>query len=169
MTYYICYWFRIRSYFLFLLESVMVELDEQMEMELRSGISAFEAKYFGDASKLLSPLADAGNTEARYRMAVMAQNGLGMVKNENMAKKYMTAAAEDGHALAQHGLGFMYMEGDCVVADGPKAIEWFRKAAAQGMTGSLATMARMYKEGIGVEQDLDEAKRLYREAGFDEF
>jgi TPR repeat protein len=29
-------------------------------------------------------------------------------------------------------------------------------------------MARMYKEGLGVEQDLDEAKRLYREAGFDE-
>jgi TPR repeat protein len=61
------------------------------------------------------------------------------------------------------------MEGDCVVADGPKAIEWFQKAADQGMTGSLATMARMYKEGLGVEQDQDEARRLYREAGFDEF
>ena len=42
----------------------MVDLDEKMEMELLSGISAFEAKYFGDASKLLSPLADAGNPEA---------------------------------------------------------------------------------------------------------
>ena len=85
----------------------MVDLDEKMEMELLSGISAFEAKYFGDASKLLSPLADAGNPEAQYRMAVMAQNGLGMVKNEGLALKYMTAAAESGHALAQHGLGFM--------------------------------------------------------------
>ncbi len=146
----------------------MVVEDENMAMELRSGISAFEAKYFGDASKLLSPLADAGHPEAQYRMAVMAQNGLGMVQNENMALKYMTGAAESGHALAQHGLGFMYMEGECAPSDPVKAIEWFRKAADQGMIGSLTTMARMYKEGLGVEKDLDEAKRLYHEAGFDE-
>jgi TPR repeat protein len=48
-------------------------------------------------------------------------------------------------------------------------MEWFRKAADQGMIGSLTTMARMYKEGLGVEQDLEEAQRLYREAGFDDF
>jgi hypothetical protein len=150
-------------------EHVMFELDEQMAMELQSGISAFEAKYFGDASKLLSPLADAGHPEAQYRMAVMAQNGLGMVKNDGMALRYMTSAAEAGHALAQHGLGFMYMQGECVEQDASKALEWFQQAAEQGMVGSLTTMAMMYKDGIGVEQDLEEAQRLNREAGFDEF
>jgi len=101
-------------------------------------------------------------------MAIMAQNGLGMVKNEKLALTYMTSAAEAGHALAQHGLGFMYLEGECAAKDPSVAVEWFKSAAAQGMVGSMTTLAMRYKEGRGVEQDQEEAQRLYREAGFDE-
>jgi hypothetical protein len=48
---------------------------------LNSGISAFEAKDFTTALRLLSPLADEGIAEAQYRMGMMFQNGLGRVKN----------------------------------------------------------------------------------------
>ena len=84
------------------------------EVELNSGLSAFEAKHFSRAMQLLSPLAEEGNTEAQHRCAIMYQNGLGNKANPLLAFKWMKAAAESGHALAQHGLGFMYMEGDCV-------------------------------------------------------
>jgi len=47
-------------------------------MELSSGIAAFEGKHFASAIKLLSPLADLGYPDAQYRLAIMAQNGLGM-------------------------------------------------------------------------------------------
>jgi TPR repeat protein len=142
--------------------------DQQIEMELGSGIAAFEAKHFASATKLLSGLAEQGNPEAQYRMAIMAQNGLGMVVNQLMAYKYMKGAAESGMALAQHGLGFMYMEGECVDKNGPKAVEWFKKAAEQGLAGSQTTLAMMYEQGDVVEKDLDEAKRWYKAAGFDE-
>jgi hypothetical protein len=102
-------------------------------------------------------------------MAIMSQNGLGMVANELAAYKYMRGAAESGHDLAQHGLGFMYMEGECAAKDGAKAAEWFRKAAEQGLVGSMTTLAMMYEEGNGVEKDAEEAKRWYKKAGFDEF
>ena len=75
------------------------------DLDLQSGISAFEAKNFTMAMRLLSPLAEAGDAEAQYRMGMMFQNGLGRVTNAEAAAKWMHAAAEQGHVYAQHGLG----------------------------------------------------------------
>lgn len=135
-------------------------------MALQSGIAAFETKQFVRAYQLLSPLATAGNPEAQYRLAIMAQNGLGQVVNQEGALRWMQAAAEQDFDLAQHGLGFMYMEGDCVKQDDAQALHWFRLAAEQGLAGAQAALGRMYEEGRGVEKDLEEAKRWYAKAGF---
>ena len=62
----------------------------------------------------------------------------------------------------------MYMEGECVDKNAQLAIKWFTKAGEQGLVGSLTTLAMMYQEGNGVEKNPDEAKRLYKEAGFDD-
>lgn len=56
-------------------------------MNLSSSIAAFEIKHLLRALQLLSPLAEEGNADARYRMAIMYQNGLGVVRNETMAEK----------------------------------------------------------------------------------
>ncbi|MGQ9830008.1 MAG: tetratricopeptide repeat protein [Thermochromatium sp.] len=146
----------------------MSDESNPLEMDLISGIAAFESKQFSRAVGLLAPLAEQGNVEARYRMAIMAQNGLGMIPNPLMAYSYMKSAAEAGFGLAQHGLAFMYMQGECTEKNPAKAVEWFRKAADQGLVGSLTTLAMMYEQGYGVEQDLDEARRLYRLAGFND-
>ena len=79
-------------------------------MELESGIAAFETKNFAHATKLLSPIAEEGNPDAMYRMAIMLQNGLGCLANEDKAFTYMKKAAENGLPLAMHALGFMYFE-----------------------------------------------------------
>ncbi len=131
-----------------------------------SGIAAFEAKNFTQAMRFLSPLAAQGDAEAQHRCAIMYQNGLGVVANEQKAAEFMRAAAEQGHAVAQHGLGFMYMEGECVEQDSQEAIKWFEKAAAQGLVGSLTTLAMMYEEGLGVDKDPEKARALYKQAGF---
>ena len=136
-------------------------------IDLASGIAAFEAKEFRRATQLLAPLAEAGNPEARFRLAVMYQNGLGNVRNEAMAFDWMRRAAVEGnHGLAQHGLGFMYLEGDCVEKDESQAAEWFRRAGEKGLAGSLFALAQLYEAGRGVEKDPDRAKRLYEQAGF---
>jgi hypothetical protein len=132
-----------------------------------SGIAAFETKSFSQALRLLAPLADEGDAESQHRCAIMYQNGLGIVANEQRAFEYMKSAAEQGHAVAQHGLGFMYMEGECVEQNSEQAIVWFQKGAEQGLVGSLTTLAMMYEEGKGVEKDPEEAKRLYKLAGFE--
>ena len=131
-----------------------------------SGMAAFEAKNFSQAMRFLSPIAEQGDAEAQHRCAIMYQNGLGVVANEEKAVEMMRAAAEQGHPVAQHGLGFMYMEGECVEQDSLQAIKWFEKAAAQGLVGSLTTLAMMYEEGLGVDKDPEKAKALYKQAGF---
>ena len=57
------------------------------ELDLVSGISAFEAKEFTKSMQLLSPLAEQGLAEAQYRMGMMFQNGLGRVVNVEAGSK----------------------------------------------------------------------------------
>ena len=137
-------------------------------MDLASGIAAFESKHFGTAIQLLSPLAGDGHPEAQYRMAIMLQNGLGIVANTSLAFEYMESSAKQGIAFAQHGLGFMYMMGECVEKNGSKAIEWLSQASKQGMMGSATTLAQIYEEGTLVSQNLSKAAELYQLAGFPE-
>ena len=44
------------------------------DVELSSGLSAFEAKHFSRAMQLLSPLAENGNTEAQHSSAKKHNN-----------------------------------------------------------------------------------------------
>lgn len=134
-------------------------------MAFRSGIAAFESKQFVRAYELLLPLAHAGHPDAQYRLAIMYQNGLGMVANPIEAARWMRAAAEQGLGLAQHGLGFMYLQGECVAQDDAQAVQWFRLAADQGLTGAQVTLASLYEAGRGVAKDIEEAKRWYAKAG----
>lgn len=144
-------------------------MNENTELNLASGISAFEAKDFARAMQLLNPLADEGEPEAQYRLAIMYQNGLGVVRNEALAFKWMKSAANQAHDLAEHGLGFMYMEGDCIEQNAAKAIEWFTRAANKGLAGSQTSLAMIYDEGIGdIDKDPELAKHWYQKAGFSE-
>ncbi len=129
---------------------------------LNSGISAFEAKDFTSALRLLSPLADEGIAEAQYRMGMMFQNGLGRVKNEVEGFRWMRAAADQGHAYAQHGLGVMYLYGEGPEKDEAKAVECFRAAADQGLPGAQMALGMMYENGQGVEKNEVEARRWYK-------
>ena len=57
-------------------------MSNDYDEDFSSGIAAFEAKNFSQAMRFLHPLAVAGNAEAQHRVAIMCQNGLGMVRNE---------------------------------------------------------------------------------------
>ncbi len=141
-------------------------LDEQ-EMALASGIAAFESKQFSRALQLLTPHAQVGNPDAQHRLAVMYQNGLGLVRNEASAYRWMKCAADQDHGLALHALGYMYLDGDCTDQHDQKAVACFEKAVDLGLEGSMLALAQMYQQGRGVVQDSNKARLLYVQAGFD--
>ena len=141
-------------------------LDEK-QVTLASGIAAFESKQFNHALQLLTPHAQNGNSDAQYRLAVMYQNGLGQVRNEVSAYRWMKCAADQDHSLALHALGYMYLDGDCAKQDDQKAVACFEKAVNLGLEGSMLALAQMYHQGRGVVQNTAKAKLLYDRAGFD--
>lgn len=128
-------------------EDSSTSADRDSEMNLASGIAAFEAKNFSQAMRLLGPLAENGVAEAQYRLAIMHQRGLGVVRNELMAYRWMAAAAERGMALAEHGLGCMYLDGDCVKQNSAVAKTWLSKAADQGLEGSRMLLDMIVGDG----------------------
>jgi len=136
-------------------------------MQLASGIAAFEAKEFRRAWQMLQPLAEAGDAEAQYRCAVMAQNGLGVVARPQQAFEMMHAAAGQELGIAQHGLGVMYLFGECTDKNTELAIEWLEKAGESGLAGAWTTLGMIYNEGQGVAVDKEKAAECYRRAGFD--
>ncbi|MCY4050798.1 MAG: tetratricopeptide repeat protein [Gammaproteobacteria bacterium] len=122
--------------------------NSESAIELASGIASFEAKNFSQAMRLLGPLAENGVGEAQYRLAVMHQRGLGVVRNELMAYRWMKAAAQQGIALAEHGLGCMYLDGDCVIQDINTAKTWLSKAADNGLEGSRMLLDMITNENL---------------------
>ena len=145
---------------------INMDTREETEMNLSSGVAAFEAKQFTQAMKLLSPLAQTGLAEAQYRLAIMHQNGLGVVRNELLAYKWMKSAAQQDYGPALHGLGFMYMDGDCIAQDDARALQWFEAAAEQGLEGAMVALAQMLEQGRGTAPNPERAKALYKQAGF---
>ncbi len=139
---------------------------DNADMVLASGIAAFEAKEFRRALQLLQPLAENGEPEAQYRLAVQYQAGLGVVHNPLQAYHWMREAAEQNHGLALHGLGIMYLYGECVDKDEREAAVWLHRAADQGLEGSMAALAGMYEQGLGVEKNPEKARALFAAAGF---
>jgi TPR repeat protein len=138
---------------------------DDAEMSLASGIAAFEAKEFRRARQLLQPLAENGDPEAQYRLAVQYQAGLGVVQNELQAYHWMREAAQQNHGLALHGIGIMYLYGECVEKNAEEAARWLQRAADQGLAGSMAALAGMYEQGLGVEKNVAKAQELYKAAG----
>ncbi len=141
---------------------------DNADMDLASGIAAFEAKEFRRSMQLLQPLAEQGNPQAQYRLAVQFQAGLGVVQNQLQAYHWMREAADQDHGLALHGLGIMYLYGECVEKNECEAAQWLQRAADQGLAGSMAALADMYAQGLGVEKNAAKAKELYAAAGFSE-
>ena len=135
------------------------------DMALASGIATFEAKEFRRSMQLLQPLAENGNPDAQYRLAVQYQAGLGVVQNPLQAYHWMREAAGQDQGLALHGLGIMYLYGECVEKDEREAANWLQRAADHGLVGSMAALASMYEQGLGVDKDPAKAKELYKAAG----
>ena len=141
-------------------------MNETEEIDLASGLAAFESKHFSSAMQYLSPLARAGNAEAQYRVAIMFQNGLGLVANEAQAFAWLQRAAEQNHGLAQHGLGCCYLAGEGTDNDDEAAVYWFQRAAEHELAGAQLALAELYEQGRGVPIALAKANWLYRQAGF---
>lgn len=80
----------------------------------------------------LQKLADRGDPDAQWQMAIRYHNGEGVLQDDTQAMKWFERAAEQGHVDAQSHLGAYYWAGRGVPEDLSKAYFWSSIAMAQG-------------------------------------
>jgi uncharacterized protein len=97
---------------------------------LSDGASAFRRGDYVTAFKKLRPLAERGHAEAQAILALMYQQGSGVLQDAVMAAHWYLSAAEQGHVGAQYQLGLLYDKGHGVPPSAVIAYKWLNLAAA---------------------------------------
>ncbi|MDQ1363337.1 MAG: uncharacterized protein QG652_1198 [Pseudomonadota bacterium] len=88
-------------------------------------------KNFQEAVLLLDTLAQQGDAEAQYMLAVMYRNGHGVDRDLPRAFGWFLKAAQNKHVKAQYEVGMCYLNGLGVAPDSAQSRVWLGKAAAQ--------------------------------------
>ena len=92
--------------------------------DFQKGYEAYQNGDYATALKEWTPLAEGGNSDARYNLGLMYYNGWGVPQDYKEAAKWYRLGAEQGDADAQNNLGAMYDHGQGVPQDDKEAVRW---------------------------------------------
>jgi len=106
-------------------------------------------------------LADRGDPNAQFNVAVMYEVGQGTTQDFSEAVKWYQKSADQGMPEAQLNIGSMYSGGKGVHQDYAEAVKWYRKAADQGLAEAQYNLGTMYGNGLGVEENHIEEFKWY--------
>lgn len=120
---------------------------------LEEGVTAYEAGDLPLAFKEFSAVADTGNADGQFNVALMYEQGIGVAKDETQAISWYEKSAQQGNSNAQYNLGVLYENGHGTVVDFAQANQWYRKAAAQGDALAVGNLGMLYLRGDGVKVD----------------
>jgi hypothetical protein len=96
--------------------------------ESHEGLLAYVRGEYGDAARLLRPLAEAGDIEAQFLLGHIFELGLGGTADNQAAAAWYLLAAQGGDPAAQHSVGLMYADGRGVPWDFLEAYVWLSLA-----------------------------------------
>ncbi len=121
------------------------------------GLAAAENEDYSTAVALWTPLAEAGDARAQFRLGELYHEGLGVNSDIDMAIQWYRRAAEQGYADAQNNLGIIYDDGDEGTANFRTAMKWYLLAAEQGDPGAQFNLGSIYRE----EESVQDFTRAY--------
>lgn len=111
----------------------------------------------GDFDLAVAKLNGLTAPKAKFDLAFLYKNGLGVEQDPQKAVDLMTEAAKADYPLAQTTLGLWYANGDGVPADPVAAVVWYGRAAAQGDSNASALIAMAFATGAGEPEDPEKA------------
>jgi len=123
---------------------------------------ALSAERYKEALPTLQTLSGLGHRQARFVLAGMYLQGMGVTSDLGDAARLYELASEQGHPMAQTMLGLMYLNGKGVTADKTKAAQWLAKGAEGNISLAQYHLAFIRLTGNGVAQDLATAASLLR-------
>lgn len=111
--------------------------------------------------------AEAGNAQAAVLLGTLYARGDGGPKSDSDAVRMFRRAADLGNARGMYNLGQM-CEAGRVTPGGPDyraAAGWYLKAVNLGDHDAAFRLGLLYEQGNGVPKDLNQARRLFTQAG----
>ncbi|MDE7109530.1 MAG: sel1 repeat family protein [Muribaculaceae bacterium] len=109
-------------------------------------------------------LAQNGDAEAQYRLAVMYREGRIVGENQAEAFYWFRKSASNGNGDAMYEVGRCFRDGLGVIADNRIAAENFWRAAERGNPEGAYCYAEMLRDGKGVPQDKGKAYKWFSKA-----
>jgi TPR repeat protein len=105
----------------------------------------FKMANYAFAREVWETLAEVGNGDALFNLAILAEDGLGEPRNMRKAEALYTSAAQTGNFKAQYRLGMLYSAGVQLPRDVEKARVYLTLAAQGGDKDALSTLATLGK------------------------
>lgn len=109
-------------------------------------------------------LAEKGNAEAQFELALRYIDGQGVEKNEKAAFSWYLKSAKKGYVQAQNNLAACYRDGIGTSQDCKQAIKWFTEAANKGDVESQNSLGYAYVTGECATKDYSKALKWYKKA-----
>lgn len=116
-----------------------------------SGLEAYTSGSFEQAAREWAPLAEQGDKQAQYHLALLYEEGQGVDKNFDLARFWYLRAAQQGYVDAFFALGDIYAVGRGTEADRSLAYHWYTMAAASGHARAKEIMGR-YAPKLSTQQ-----------------
>ena len=151
--------------------SIPTTVESVNNTDWRKTALLIKQQKYQQAVTLLLPLAKSGDTESQTQLGSLYENGLGVPRNLDTARRWYESAAEQNYPRAQVNLGVLFQSGTGVSKDLTTAIYWFKKAVALNDPRAQAKLAYIYLAEPGYKQFENEAVELLKssaEAGYQE-
>lgn len=115
--------------------------------------------------------AEGGIAAAQYQIAVMAEQGIGGAKDQNLAARYYEQAlqtwkkeAESGDSDAALWAALVYERKLVSDSTPEKSVPYLLQAAEKGNLTAQGILAFKYRDGLGLEQDVNKAVDWFEKA-----
>ena len=148
---------------------VLVGCETREEVDTGGGLSFGKnsnSTSSGPSAQFLKikSMAETGDAESQFKLAVMYGKGVETTKNNQEAVKWLQKSAGQGLVDAQFTLGTLYDNGNGVEKNPKKAADWYLKSAEGGLVNAQFTVGMVYRLGKGVRKSNSEAVKWLRKA-----
>lgn len=121
--------------------------------DYEEGVDAYSHEDYPTALSEFTQVAEQGDANAQYNVALMYLKGEGTGADLQQALYWFRAAAVAGQVDAQSFLGALYADGQGVPQDDRLAAYWLSTAARGGHAPSQYFLGQLYLNGRGVPRD----------------
>ncbi len=111
-----------------------------------SCIDLVQSKDFYEAADICSSMAEKGDRDAQFALAVMYYQGNGVMSDMSKAQKWMREAAQKNHNQAQYNLGIMRANGRGGSADLVEAYAWLKISEDNGYSAAADSVSQLGSE-----------------------